>query len=314
MKEKETIQIRGIYRSPTHLPLWEVLGKAGIWQRVGIEVTSFEFCSSSAITENSLFNGDIDFVSGNHISPYALVAQGKPIVSIASPGNSVNDRLITREPVQSLAGIKGCKIGDTAVRDSAGGYHHPRGNHMLYVMRAGLSLEDVEWVHLAEDTHELRGLLLDAFKLGKADAALLTGNTDIFEQAGLYALPLDPLPMINGPTITTSMGVLRTKPELGERMVKAMVLGIHFAKTHQDETEKILADLKERIPASGGRYASVTKLAAKPYPDIYGVANAYQLCCMDEPKAKELSPMSLWDLHYLRDLDDSGFIDRLYGG
>lgn len=314
MTEPKPIQIRGIYRSPTHLPLWEILDKAGIWRQVGIELTSFEFCSSSAITEKALFNGDIDFVSGNHISPYGLVAEGKPIVSIASPGNSVNDRLITREPVKSLAEIKGRKIGDTAVRDSAGGYHHPRGNHMLYVMRAGLTLEDVEWVHLAEDTHELRGLLPDAFKTGKVDAALVTGSTDIFEQAGLHVLPLDPLPMINGPTITTAMGVLRAKPELGERMVKAMVLGLHFARTHKNETEKILADLKERIPASGGRYASVTKLAAKPYPDIYGVANAYQLCCMDAPKAKELSPMSLWDLHYLRDLDDSGFIDKLYAG
>ena len=47
-------------------------------------------------------------------------------------------------------------------------------------------------------------------------------------------------------------------------------------------------------------------------PDIHGVANAYRLCCMDAPKAQELSPMSLWDLRYLRDLDDSGFIDELY--
>jgi hypothetical protein len=25
-----------------------------------------------------------------------------------------------------------------------------------------------------------------------------------------------------------------------------------------------------------------------------------------------LSPMALWDLHYLRELDNSGFIDKLY--
>ena len=54
------------------------------------------------------------------------------------------------------------------------------------------------------------------------------------------------------------------------------------------------------------------KLASKPYPDIRGVANAYRLCCMDAPKAQESSPLSLWDLHYLRELDDTGFIDRLY--
>ena len=35
---------------------------------------------------------------------------------------------------------------------------------------------------------------------------------------------------------------------------------------------------------------------------------------MKDPKAKELSPLALWDLHYLRELDDSGFIDQLYAG
>ena len=148
MSNPEPIRVRAIYRSPSHLPIWEVIDKAGIWEKVGIEVTSFEFCNSSATTERALFAGEIDFVSGNHISPYALVAEGKPIVSIASPGNSVNDRLISRKPVQSLAEIEGGRLGDTAIRDSAGGYHHPRGNHMLYIMRAGLTLEDVEWVQL----------------------------------------------------------------------------------------------------------------------------------------------------------------------
>jgi len=58
----------------------------------------------------------------------------------------------------------------------------------------------------------------------------------------------------------------------------------------------------------------VAKLAIKPYPDIQAVANAYRLCCMKAPEAKELSPMSMWDLHFLRQLDNSGFIDRLYEG
>jgi hypothetical protein len=42
------------------------------------------------------------------------------------------------------------------------------------------------------------------------------------------------------------------------------------------------------------------------------VANAYKLCCLKNPEAEEQSPMALWDLHYLRTLDNSGFIDQLY--
>jgi hypothetical protein len=50
----------------------------------------------------------------------------------------------------------------------------------------------------------------------------------------------------------------------------------------------------------------------KPYPDHEAVANAYKLCCMKNPEAEEQSPLALWDLHYLRRLDNSGFIDKLY--
>ena len=36
------------------------------------------------------------------------------------------------------------------------------------------------------------------------------------------------------------------------------------------------------------------------------------LCCMKAPVAKEISPLAMWDLHFLRHLDNSGFIDNLY--
>jgi len=33
---------------------------------------------------------------------------------------------------------------------------------------------------------------------------------------------------------------------------------------------------------------------------------------MKAPEANEISPLAMWDLHFLRQLDHSGFIDRLY--
>jgi len=95
--------------------------------------------------------------------------------------------------------------------------------------------------------------------------------------------------------------------------VKAQVMGIHFARTRRGETEKILEGLRQRVPeCKNVNYRSVAKLLPKPYPDHEGVANAYRLCCMKDPETEEQSPMALWDLHYLRELDDSGFIDEIY--
>jgi ABC-type nitrate/sulfonate/bicarbonate transport system substrate-binding protein len=312
MSENPTMEIRGFFRSHSHLPIWEVMDKAGIWQQNGLKV-SFEFCNSSEVAEKALFGGDVDFVSGNHISPYLLVRRGKPIVCLTSPSNTTNDRLVTNFPIKEVAELRGKKIGDTTLVDSIGGYHHPRGNHMLYVLRGGLKLDEVEWVELSESNDEFKAMQMDVLKSGKVDALFVTGNTDKFEQAGLHVLQLDRLPMINGPTLTSTLTTLDKKEGLAERLVKAQVMGIHFARARRGETEEILAGLRQRVPeCKSVNYRSVAKLLPKPYPDHEAVANAYKLCCLKSPETEEQSPMALWDLHYLRQLDNSGFIDNLY--
>ena len=313
MADYKPIEIHGYYRSHTHLPVWYILEETGIWRELGIKA-SFDYCDSSSEAEAALFEGRVDFISGNHISPYALVARGKPIVSLASPSNSVNDKLVTREPVTSVAELRGKSIADTTVTDPGGGYNHIRGNHMLYILRGGLSLDDVKWVEIANiNSEETRRAQLEAMKSNKADATMVTGGTAEYEKAGFHVLPLGQLPMINGPTLTTTMDGLERKDRLGERLVKALLQGIHYARTHRSETERILDKLKKQYAeAASLNYNSVAKLLAKPYPDIQAIANAYELCCMKTSDARELSPLALWDLHYLRELDNSGYIDGLY--
>ena len=111
----------------------------------------------------------MDLISGNHISPYALVAQGKPIASLASPTNGVTDRLVSREPINSLAQIRGKRVIDTAILDNGGGYNHIRGNHMLYILEAGLELGDVLWVEITDKmSSEFRAGQYEAMKAAGA--------------------------------------------------------------------------------------------------------------------------------------------------
>src|ERR1043165_1706533 len=223
MAEQPMMEIRSFYRSHSHLPIWEVMNRAGIWQQNGLNV-SFEFCDSSEAAEKALFGSDVDFVSGNHISPYLLVKRGKPIVCLTSPSNTTNDRLVTNFALNDVTELRGKTIGDTTLVDSIGGYHHPRGNHMLFVTRGGLKLTDVEWVELPESNNEFKAMQMDVLKSKKVDAIFVTGNTDKFEQAGMHVLALDRLPMINGPTLTSTLTNLQNKPGLAERLAKAQVM------------------------------------------------------------------------------------------
>lgn len=303
---KRKIKVKGVYRSPSHLPLWEVLQEAHIWEKAGLNLVSFEYCSMPPDAEAALFKGDIDFISGDHLTPYGLVAQGKPIVSIASPVNGQNASVASREPIKSIQDLRGRRIADTPMEGRNGGFHHGRGNHMMYLIRAGIGIDQVQWVESEDSDAQY-----EALKSGRADARFISGTGERYKEDGFHVLPLGPLPMINGPTLTTSYTVLHKKKDLGERLVKAMVLGIHFTKTKREKTERILEKLSKRTGDSYN-YKSLERIPRKPYPDPQAIINAYDLGCMKSPAARELSPLALWDLHYLRELDNSGFINKLY--
>lgn len=315
MSEDKSIQIRGFFRSPRHFSLWYLMLESGILKQVGIEQIHLKYCESSSEAEAALEKGEIDFISGNHISPYALIAKGSSIVSIASPDNIMQVSLVSRQPVASLAELRGRRIGDVPVTGPDGGYNHTRGNHMLYLKREGLEPSEVEWVDLMSTAAgDYTDRQLKAMVDGSVDATFVWTRTTEYEKNGFHVFTPPTLPMISGPTITTSLTKLQEIPLLGERMVKAMVLGIHFAKTQTEKAERILQDINLRHPQWGGVKAEkLARMPAKPYPDVVGIANAYELACMQYPEARDMDPIALWDMHYLRELDNSGFIDALYG-
>jgi hypothetical protein len=95
-------------------------------------------------------------------------------------------------------------------------------------------------------------------------------------------------------------------------LVKALLMGIRYASTHREETDRILAALGERLGEPGAYTAArVARMPRKPYPAWAAVGNAWELACRQRPETRQTSPLAVWDLHYLRHLDDSGWIDQL---
>jgi hypothetical protein len=283
---------------------------------MGLSIGSLEPSEWSGPADEALLSGKIDFISGNHISPYLWMTRGRPIVCIASPGNFVRDRIISRQPLDSLTQLKGngIRIADSHFVDQWGGLNHPRGNHIIDVDHAGLDPEEVEWVEVGHlYTPELEPAVVEAVKSGKADVGfVMSGNADAFRAEGLHLSTLPTLPMVNGSTITTTYESLYKKENLAERLVKAMVLTIHYARVHPEEAQRLLDQRGGKSYTEwGGRVQSVSRYRVKPYPDTEGVANAFELCAIKYEETRDLRPMGLWDMHWVRELDQTGFIDEL---
>ena len=56
--------------------------------------------------------------------------------------------------------------------------------------------------------------------------------------------------------------------------------------------------------------AIVSKLQIKPFPTLAAIAATYEIAC-EEYGAQGINPMTIWDVHWVKELDDEGFIDGL---
>ena len=74
------------YRSGSHLALLHVIAESGSWAKHGLDV-EYDKKVTSTEAHDGVLSGDIEFVGGNHISPYGKRARGDRWVYL---GQTVN--------------------------------------------------------------------------------------------------------------------------------------------------------------------------------------------------------------------------------
>jgi len=136
--------------------------------------------------------------------------------------------------------------------------------------------------------------------------------------AGLKVIDVEPLPMIQFSSISTNLKFVQKHPDLVERFLKGMLEGIAFFKTNPEKSIEIIQRRYTKSGQMTREQAAFTHqnlaqtLAPKLYPTMTAIANVYEEALRQDKDARKVNPMELWDMHHVRRLDDTGFIDNLY--
>lgn len=322
--ERRVDKVAFPYRSSSHLALLHVVAESGSWAKHGLEV-DYDRQISSSEAHKAVPTGDVEFVSGNHVSTYGHRARGDNWVYLGQTVNLVNTQLVVHPDanIHSIADLREKVVGTRGA--------HPGLNDWLYLKQRGLDLDrdDVALVNQSRDSKALTDMDLGQFRNEplwqwirdkRIDAAFLPPpQSDFARQAGLKVIDVDPLPMIWFTTVSSSLGFAERHPDIVERFLKGLIEGIHFFKTQPDKAIKII---RERYRKEGTLTEQQAKsiyfslagiLEPKLYPSMQAIANVYEEAIRQDKDAKKVNPMALWDMHAVRRIDDSGFIDRLYG-
>ena len=120
-------------------------------------------------------------------------------------------------------------------------------------------------------------------------------------------------------TISSSSTFIAKHPDIVDRFLKGLIEGVHYFKTHPEESTKIIKEMYDAEgplddEAADFLYNDINRiLEPKLYPAMAAVSNVFEEAIRQDKDAAKVNPMELWDLHHVRQIDDSGFIDRLYG-
>jgi hypothetical protein len=119
-------------------------------------------------------------------------------------------------------------------------------------------------------------------------------------------------------TLTTTTYVQNQEDE-ARSFIRALVDATHFFKTKKADTLAIIKKhctelLKMQNDEEWDCFYNTQAawLEVKPLPTLDAMQNIFALALKRDPEIKNFNPLALWDLHYLREIDDSRYINRLY--
>jgi ABC-type nitrate/sulfonate/bicarbonate transport system substrate-binding protein len=260
-----------------------------------------------------LLTGELDIVSGNHHSLYARRAlHNEPFVHIAQTNNRWNQNwLVAGDGIRGVADLKGKRLSIDKLDQ------HPGLNAWLFLRQNGLLAgRDVEMI--AGDRKAMERVR--QVMAGEFDGTFMGVVDQLRAKAmGARVIELPTIPMIEGVTLTTTTRYVNSHPEEISGLLHALVDAIHYFKTERQGTldiiNKTCRDLlkfksDEELELFYEHHAA--SYEPKPYPTPEAIQNVFELGVHDTPEVAGFNPLVMWDLHHLRAIDDSGYIDKLY--
>ena len=108
---------------------------------------------------------------------------------------------------------------------------------------------------------------------------------------------------------------IKEHPETVRRYMRAYVEAIHYFKTHKEEASDIMRKYSrvEDRQVLEHTWSWLTQIMPDtPYPPLEGYQTVLQEMALTNPKAAAVNARELVDARFVKELEDTGFIERLY--
>ena len=295
--------------SGLHSAVW-VAETKGLFRKHSIDAEVIVTGQGGVAGISALLANDIQMVNSAGDVLVASALRGGDTVMVASVVNKGLQRLVTKPEIKTPAELKGKRIGVTRI----GAVSH--SVLLMMLQRWKMTVNDVQVLQLGSSPNMLASL----DKGGIEGAVLTIPSMFVAEDRG-YRVLLDmadtDIYYLHTMVATTRQYVKNNRDKV-LRFLRGYVEGIAFVKQNKKESLDIVKK-KLRIGPEQERNLerSMDLLTAKyyetiPYPSLRGVETVLGFVEKDNPKAKTADAKSFVDDSLLREIEQSGFVKKLY--
>ena len=291
--------------STNHFPAW-MAKELGIFRLNGLDVQLVYFRGGTTAMMALLSRETpISEIAGPSVVSASL--RGTDVVLIAGGIVTSDQSLVTRPDIKTAEQLKGGSVATSIFGGSSDFLAR------MAFKKLGLTLvKDVAIVQIGGVPERL-----NALEKGKVQAAMLGENEALMVQKKGFNVLVVVSQTYQGAGVATTRRFVRESPDIVRRYVKSQIEAVHRIKTDRETAKKVLVKYMgpqdKEILEKRYDYASADdRLPPKQYPTLEGIRNILASLGETDPKAKTAKPEDFVDMSFIKELDDSGFVDELY--
>src|SRR3989337_1187221 len=303
----ERIRIGYSSISGSYIGIW-IAHDAGLFAQEGLEDQIILIPSGSQLAQVTVA-GEVEVGALKGSSAMAAALKGADLKIIGNTVNKMIFSIYVRPEIKSVEGLKGKKLGVTRFGSSTDiSARYALRKHNLQPEK------EVTILQMGSMSSIMGGLQGGSIEAGVVSPPTLFAVDKLGFKEIINITDMD-LAFPN-PSLLIQGGILRSKPDVIDRFMRAYARGMHRARTDKELTLKSIArysKVDDPVFLQKAYDLYIGKVLEKaPYINMTGMQNALDELARTTPAAKNAKAEQFIDLRFLENLEKSGLLKELY--
>jgi NitT/TauT family transport system substrate-binding protein len=304
--QPEKLRVAYTVIAPTQASLWTA-NELGLFAKHGLDV-ELVLLVGAPLAVTALVSGETPIVHAGASAVVTSNLQGSGAVLVAGGANRFPYVLFVTDEIKRVEDLRGKKFGVSRIGSA------DNAAAITVFNRLGIKDTDITYVQAGSIPSRLAAMQTNALQATLLQAPETLKAKEIGMRPLLDFTKLDVEWQQNG--VATTRDYIKKKPDTVRRFIRAFVEGSAYNLTNPKGAQKILQKylaIKDDKSVQESYNEIVAKLTLKvPYPTEPGIQLYLDQLKIKNPKAAQAKPSDFTDVSFLKELESSGFIDRLY--